>query len=472
MSALRTLPLTALIDPDLLDDARKRLDPFYYCNVRSLPKIESELVLLKDICNINPKREIKELANDAPVPYVGLPDTDVHTAAIRTIQYRSYEKVKGRNIIFEDDVLFARIEPSIYNRKYIYVDKLPHKQKYAFTSGEFHVLEAKPGVNPKYVFWIIRTDFVYNQVFGRVKGTTGRRRVDKSELELFRIPFPSPEIREKLVNTMETAHSEKTEKMKKSRELIEGISAFVLEQLGLKLQSARMTISFWVNVQENSQSRLDVKYYDSRYSKLLNAIQSSHYEVQSLKQISKAILTGQRPKGGVKYIHDGVPSVGGEHITSEGDFNFEHIRYIPKNFHHKLKNSSIRSSDILVVKDGATTGKVAIVSEHYPFKESNINEHVFKIEIKECYNPYYVFSYLFSSLGQEQIKRVISGAAQKGITRQAIENLKIIVPPSEIQDRIGKQVKNSKENSSMLQQEAQEVAERAKYQVEKMIVGP
>ena len=154
MKILTKTPLTTLIEPNLLGDAEKRLDAFYYCNLKFLPEIKSKLVLLKEICNINPKRRIESLPYDTIVPYIGLPDTDEHTGTVINIERRSYEQVKGRNIVLENDVLFARIEPSIYNQKYIYVDKLPEKQKYAFTSTEFHVLESKKGINPRYIFWM------------------------------------------------------------------------------------------------------------------------------------------------------------------------------------------------------------------------------------------------------------------------------------------------------------------------------
>jgi len=471
MKILNKSPLAVSIEPDLLGDVEKRLDPFYYCNLKSLPLIKFRIVLLKEICNINPKRKIKGLRDDTKVPYIGLPNTDEHTGIVINVELRPYKEVRGRNIVFENDILFARIEPSIYNRKYIYVDSLPDNQKYAFTSTEFHVLEAKKGINPKYIFWIIRTDFVYNQIFGKVKGTTGRRRLDKAELEEFKIPFPPSEIRDKVVEIMDNAYKERIEKLKRSQKLIKEIDGLIIEWLGIRLPIAQKKMVFMINLEDRSEKRLDVFYYRPKYMALIDAIENSPYEIKTLKQISKTIVSGQRPKGGVKYIEDGVPSIGGEHITSEGDFNFEDIRYIPKEFHQRLKKSWIKPFDILIVKDGATTGKVAIVPEDFPFKECNINEHVFKIDVKDEYNPYYVFSYLFSSLGQEQINRLISGAAQKGITRDAIESVKIIIPPKDIQDEIANEIKRRKEESKRLKKESEEVVKRAQKEVEELIIG-
>jgi len=66
---------------------------------------------------------------------------------------------------------------------------------------------------------------------------------------------------------------------------------------------------------------------------------------------------------------------------------------------------------------------------------------------------------------------LISGAAQKGITRDAIESTKIIVPPLEIQNTIANEIRKRKEESKRLKKEAEEVVENAKKEVEKMITG-
>ena len=172
----------------------------------------------------------------------------------------------------------------------------------------------------------------------------------------------------------------------------------------------------------------------------------------------------------MKYLKGRIPSIGGEHINWEGDFNLERIRYVPKEFHENQRKSWVKPFDILMVKDGATTGKVAIVGEDFPFEDCNINEHVFRIEVDERYNPFYVFAYLFSGLGQQQISRLTSGAAQKGITKDAIKQIAIPVPPPETQNAIGDRAKRARDESRQLRVEAKDIIEKAKEQVERMMV--
>jgi len=58
---------------------------------------------------------------------------------------------------------------------------------------------------------------------------------------------------------------------------------------------------------------------------------------------------------------EGIPSISAEHMTSYGKFDFSSIRYVPKEFYNSMSHGHITKNDILIVKDGATTGKVCLV---------------------------------------------------------------------------------------------------------------
>ena len=53
------------------------------------------------------------------------------------------------------------------------------------------------------------------------------------------------------------------------------------------------------------------------------------WEWISLSSLVSELETGSRPKGGVRGITDGVLSVGGEHLNSNGGFDFSTPRYVP-----------------------------------------------------------------------------------------------------------------------------------------------
>lgn len=80
--------------------------------------------------------------------------------------------------------------------------------------------------------------------------------------------------------------------------------------------------------------------------------------------------SGSRPKGGVRGILEGIPSLGGEHLNADGSFRFEKIKYVPEDFFKSLNKGQIYPNDIIVVKDGATTGKTSFVDNHFPHKHA------------------------------------------------------------------------------------------------------
>ena len=478
MKILTKSPLATSIEPELLGDIEKRLDPFYYCHLKPLPKIKSEIVLLKEICNINPKREVKGLTDDMMVPYIGLPNTDEHIGTVINVEMRPYKEVKGRNIVFEKDILFARIEPSIYNRKYIYVDKLP--QKYAFISTEFHVLEAKKGTNPKYIFWIIRMDFVYNQVFGKVKGTTGRRRLDKSELEEFKIPFPQAEIRDKIVKIMESAHHEKINKIKKSKELIGDLNRIVLNELGIKLPVLKNKKIYMAELEEDPEKRIEPFFYHPKYIKTLEALRMGKYSLMPLGKISKTIASGATPLAkGEDYTskEEGVPFIRIVDIK-DGEIDFTDVLYIKREVHEEmLKRSQLKPNDILLSIAG-TIGVSTVVPDN--IGEANINQALAKISLKNKIklneneirlNPYYVSAFLNSDIGQILTERFSRPIVQANINLQEVSTIEIPIPPSEIQNKIANEVNKRKEESKRLKKEAEEVVKKAKKEVEKLIIG-
>lgn len=156
----------------------------------------------------------------------------------------------------------------------------------------------------------------------------------------------------------------------------------------------------------------------------------------TLDQLLQSLESGSRPKGGVRGIKEGVPSIGGEHLDDNGGFRFEAIKYVPYSFFEKMKRGRIQNGDILVVKDGATTGKVSLVRKSFPYDPAVINEHVFICRPAEgVYSPY-LFYFLFSKEGQDRILENFRGSAQGGINQGFAQGTIISLAPLPEQRRI------------------------------------
>jgi type I restriction enzyme S subunit len=158
--------------------------------------------------------------------------------------------------------------------------------------------------------------------------------------------------------------------------------------------------------------------------------------VVPLAEIVEELENGSRPEGGVDYNGD-VFSVGGEHLNDFGEFDFSSVKLISHDFFQKMKRGKVKPNDIIIVKDGATTGKTSFVTDKFPFFPCAINEHVFRLSVRQAIaDPRYVFYYLYSPKGNREILDDFRGATVGGISQEFVSKVFIPLPPLSEQQRI------------------------------------
>ena len=135
-----------------------------------------------------------------------------------------------------------------------------------------------------------------------------------------------------------------------------------------------------------------------------------------------SIESGSRGKGGASTL--GIPSIGGEQISSAGYILTEKMKYITEEHFKKMKQGILKPGDILLVKDGATTGKCAFYRNEY--KEAAVNEHVFILRANNIILPRLLYYVISSDKFQSKIKSSIKGII--GGINLSIKNLEIYIP--------------------------------------------
>ncbi|MDR1033849.1 MAG: N-6 DNA methylase [Bifidobacteriaceae bacterium] len=168
---------------------------------------------------------------------------------------------------------------------------------------------------------------------------------------------------------------------------------------------------------------------------------NTEYPLKAIGQfLTDKPISGSRPKGGVKNIENGALSIGGEHIDStSGYINLSSPKYVPHEYYKSAKESAkLKVNDILICKDGAQTGKVALVRNEFANEKVMVNEHIFILRVRENSDVLqkYLFYMLLSETGQALLRNAKAGAAQGGINQSAVENIQIPVPPIDVQEKI------------------------------------
>lgn len=135
-----------------------------------------------------------------------------------------------------------------------------------------------------------------------------------------------------------------------------------------------------------------------------------------------SIETGSRGRGGAESF--GIPSIGGEQISPDGYINKNKMKYISPEHYSKMKQGILGKNDVLLVKDGATTGKCAFYRGEYD--NAAVNEHVYILRANHLILSKLLYYVMISEKFQQQIQANIKGII--GEINLSIKQVKIDIP--------------------------------------------
>ena len=181
-------------------------------------------------------------------------------------------------------------------------------------------------------------------------------------------------------------------------------------------------------IRENGEYNLTASRYEETKD-----YANSQYEMVKLENIC-IFETGGRDKGGA--LAEGIPSIGGEQISDLGHIKLEKMKYVSENFFSNMKKGVLKNNDILIVKDGATTGKSCMYKNE--FAKASVNEHIYILRCKENCIPSYLYNIIRSLYFQNILKTYIKGIIG-GISSE-IKEIEIPLPPLEVQEEIVKEL--------------------------------
>ncbi|MBE6494257.1 MAG: restriction endonuclease subunit S [Methanosphaera stadtmanae] len=149
------------------------------------------------------------------------------------------------------------------------------------------------------------------------------------------------------------------------------------------------------------------------------------WEIYKLKFLISSLESGKRKDF---ENEDYALSLGGEHINWNGTLNLNNKRYLSKEYYDSMNKGKINENDVLLVKDGATIGKTAII-EKLP-KKMAVNEHVFIIRKNQRIISKLLYYLISSNLGFTQIKLTETGSAQPGINLNIADETYFTLTPN------------------------------------------
>ena len=158
-------------------------------------------------------------------------------------------------------------------------------------------------------------------------------------------------------------------------------------------------------------------------------LQNQKYTKEKLSNLVE-IFSGSRQKGGS--LEDGIPSIGGAQIGKYGEILQDKMVYISEEHFNKMNKGQLKKGDVLIVKDGATTGKIGLYKGE--FTKAAINEHVFGLRVNNKILDKFLYFLMMGQTFQAKVKPMIQGII--GGINLKFSNLEIPLPSIEKQFEI------------------------------------
>lgn len=450
------------------DNLRTRIDPLFF--IESNPILEGSSITIG---------QISEFVTQGPNPTDWVQDGGVKCLKTKNVYDKGlvlhnidlisevqYEQLKRFTLQNNDILVTLKGFGSIGKVARYDLDEV------AIFTREIGVIRIKKDspISPEFLEIYLKTKMGKRELLRGITGATGQLTLTTSYIKDIAVPLISETIQQEIIKLVEDLSDKKSKLEQEYNRLLVDSDRIVEDASGFEIDGSNSEKIYVVNSDQLLNNRLDPSFFQVGNTQLINTLQSGKFPLSRLTDLLENVISGQRPKGGVRQIEDGIPSFGGEHILDDGSIKTSGLKFIPVEFHQKHLKSEVKEGDILLVKDGATTGKVGFVKS-LPFNKCNVNEHLFILRTKSGVNPDYLFTILRSKVGQSQIRRQITGGTITGIVRNSLDDIYIPIPENDTQ----KQIANNSErqrNESIRLKETITLLEQSIYEeAEKKVLG-
>lgn len=292
-----------------------------------------------------------------------------------------------------------------------------------------HLIRVKlKSINPYFAVVFFNSKYGRLQILRRNNGTVVPE-INQPALKSIVVPIPPPSFQEHIEELVKEAH----EKKKLAEQRYKEAEQLLYKELGIEKLELTREKNFETTFSEVEKTmRFDSEYYQPKYGRNIENARNSKFKNVKLGTLIEGIKYGTSEK--VDYSESGIPFLRVTDINSFNTMDIEDIKRIPEYELPRVKNAIIRENEVLISRTG-TIGCAVYINEK--LKNSIFGSYFIKIKVdKSKINPLYLSMFLNSQLGKLQTQRETSGAIQTNITIPIIKSLTIIVPDTEIQDKI------------------------------------
>jgi len=146
------------------------------------------------------------------------------------------------------------------------------------------------------------------------------------------------------------------------------------------------------------------------------------------------ITKGSSPKWqGYEYQDDGMLFITSENVR-DGFLDVSNPKFLPIEFHNRLRASQLQKGDILINIVGASIGRACVFKGEY--KDVNINQAVCLFRAKEGIEPIFILNYLQLPKTIHRLLETRAGSARQNLSLADINHFPFLLAPLPEQKRI------------------------------------
>ena len=181
------------------------------------------------------------------------------------------------------------------------------------------------------------------------------------------------------------------------------------------------------------------------------------WKKKKCKKILTKIGSGATPQGGSEsYKEEGISLIRSMNVHN-GRFESKDLAYIDEKQAQKLDNVNIKENDVLINITGASVARCCIVpSDVIP---ARVNQHVSVLRCSDMVNSIFLCYQIINDSYQNLLKKIgiSGGATREAITKKQIEDLEVILPPIELQNKFANFVRGTDKSKLAVKKSLEEL---------------
>ncbi|MBO7571323.1 MAG: restriction endonuclease subunit S [Bacteroidales bacterium] len=422
-----------------------RLDPKMALYNKKVQHALFPMVKLKNLLLSKPQYGANEAGldrlNNTQPRYIRITDIDENGLISINELGATVANVDEKYILNNDDILIARSGATV-GKTYLH-KKLPYTCLYAGYLIRFLVDPQK--ILPGYLFSYTQLNS-YKEWVNAIQRPSAQPNINAEEYQSIEIPLPDLPKQKEIVDFLSDAYLKKQQKEQQAEDILNSIDDFLHGELDIKLPETKLqTLQdriFTVNISEIRDGRMDPKsvLFLGEHAK------SETYENIQLKQIATIVK-------GDSITSDKVNKDGQYPVIAGGQTSpYNHDKY------------NFKGDVITVSASGAYSGYVWYHDN--PIFASDCS-------VIHSKNSQFLTKYLFEVLKTQQslIYLLQQGAGQPHVYPDDLGQLWIPVVSLPKQQEIVNHITGMRMQAKQLQAEGAEILQKAKSEVERMILG-